>query len=66
MAQIANMTETLWKAKKRWCSCDRGKEDRPFAYRWTVAFVKGEEVQKHIVSYYVCPFCKGLIKVEES
>ena len=66
MLQVVNMTQALLSAKKKWCSCENGEKNNPDAWKWSVEMVRGEETMKHIVSYYVCLSCKGLIKVEES
>ena len=52
--------------ESHWCKCYNGNLDRPDARKYSVNFVRGEEVLKHIVSYYQCSLCAGLIKVEES
>ena len=52
--------------KHNWCECANGKSDEPFSHKYSLEYCKGEEVLKHVVSYYQCPNCAGLIKVEES
>jgi len=60
------MNNIVLACKNKWCECEAGKVDEPYAYKYSYCYVKGEEVLKHIVSYYQCPNCAGLIKVEES
>ena len=51
---------------KGWCRCKNGEEENPDAYKLSIEFVHGEEIMKHMVSYYKCVNCGGLIKTEES
>jgi len=45
-----------------WCACISQLD----AIKLSVELVHGEEVIKHLVSYYKCTKCNGLIKTEES
>lgn len=51
---------------KGWCSCANGRNEYPIALKLSLTYMKGEEALKHLISYYKCPYCNGLIKTEES